>query len=81
MLQAASIAGAALILAAYAAHQAGWLGRESIAYHLMNALGGLILLVVAAEAIQIGFIILEAVWTVISLVALLRLWMHRTSRA
>ena len=81
MLQAASIVGAALILAAYAAHQAGWLGRDSIAYHLMNVLGGLVLLVVAVEAIQIGFIILEGAWTAISLVALLRVWMRRPSRA
>jgi hypothetical protein len=72
-LQVASLLGAALILAAYAAHQAGRMGRDSALYHLINALGAALLLVVAVSAGQIGFIILEGVWTAISLVALVRL--------
>jgi hypothetical protein len=70
--QITSIVGAALILAAYAAHQAGRMGRESRVYHGLNALGGLLLCVVAVQAFQVGFIVLESVWTVISLVALAR---------
>lgn len=80
MIQAASIAGALLILTAYAAHQAGRLGRESSLYHLLNVSGGLILAVVAIVSYQIGFIILEGVWTIISLAALIRL-RRRPSRA
>jgi len=72
MIQGASILGAFLILVAYAAHQAGALGRDSVAYHLINALGGAVLLVVAVHHVQIGFIILESVWTVISIAALVR---------
>jgi len=72
MLQVVSILGAALILLAYAAHQAGWLGRDSALYHAVNAVGGLALCLVAVEARQIGFIILEAAWAVISAVALVR---------
>ena len=79
--QAASITGAALILAAYAAHQAGRLGRESIGYHLLNAAGGLVLCVVAIDAFQIGFVILESVWTLISLVALARVLRRGSWRA
>ena len=74
MTQVVSIVGAALILAAYAAHQAGWVGRDTLSYHLLNAAGGMVLCAVAIDARQIGFIILEAVWTVISLAALGRIW-------
>jgi len=72
MMQFASLLGAALILAAYAAHQAGRIGRESILYHSLNALGGFILCVVAVDACQAGFIALEGAWTAISLAALVR---------
>lgn len=73
MLQAASVAGAAIILLAYAAHQAGKMGRDAALYHLLNAAGGALLLWVAIAARQIGFIILEGAWTIISLAALTRL--------
>lgn len=79
--QAISLFGAALILAAYAAHQAGWMGRESALYHVLNALGGLALCAVAIEAWQIGFIVLESVWTVISLAALVKILRRRPSGA
>ncbi len=72
MVQFASIVGAALILVAYAAHQVGWMSRQSSLYHSLNMLGGLILSVVAIHAVQIGFIILETAWTTISLGALVR---------
>ena len=74
MFQIVSVVGATLILVAYAAHQAGWTGRDSYLYHVLNAVGGLVLLAVAIDAVQIGFIILEAAWTAVSLVALLRMW-------
>jgi hypothetical protein len=79
--QVTSILGAVLILAAYAAHQAGWLGRDSVSYHLVNALGGIVLCAVAIDAEQIGFIVLEAAWTLISLAALVRLARRRPSGA
>ena len=79
--QITSIFGAVLILAAYAAHQAGWLGRDSVSYHLINALGGIVLCAVAIDAEQIGFIILEAVWSLISVAALARLARRRPSGA
>ncbi|HYV85954.1 MAG TPA: hypothetical protein VFB49_08600 [Patescibacteria group bacterium] len=80
LLQGASLLGAFLILVGYAAHQAGRLSRDTASYHAVNAVGGALLLVVAIAARQIGFIVLEGVWTVISLVALLR-WWSRPSRA
>lgn len=72
MIQAASLLGAALILLAYAAHQSGRMGRDSLAYHVVNAAGGAILLFVAVDASQIGFILLEGAWTAISLFAIAR---------
>lgn len=72
LLQAASLAGAFLILFAYAAHQAGKMSRDTPLYHVTNALGGGLLLVVAIAARQAGFILLEGVWTAISLAALFR---------
>lgn len=72
MIQFASIIGAALILIAYAAHQGGWMGRDSLRYHIINAAGGGILLAVAIHAFQIGFMLLEGVWTAISLAAIVR---------
>jgi len=72
MMQFASLLGAAVILAAYAAHQWGRLGRESILYHSLNAAGGFVLCAVAIDAHQAGFIVLEGAWTVISLGALVR---------
>jgi hypothetical protein len=72
MMQTASLLGAALILAAYAAHQAGRMDRDSAWYHILNLAGALILCVVALEAFQIGFIVLEGVWAAISLAAFVR---------
>jgi len=71
-LQAASLVGALLILAAYAAHQAGRIDRDTASYNLVNAAGALLLLVVAIRARQVGFILLEGTWTAISLWALRR---------
>lgn len=81
MMQLASLAGAALILAAYAAHQAGRMDRESLLYHALNALGGLVLCVVAVDARQAGFIVLEGAWTAISLGALVRTARRRPTGA
>jgi len=81
MMQFASLLGAALILAAYAAHQAGRLSPESLAYHVLNALGGIVLCVVAVDAWQMGFIVLEGAWTAISVYALVRTVRRRPSGA
>jgi len=81
MMQLASLVGAVLILAAYAAHQAGRFGRDSLLYHSLNALGGLVLCVVAVDASQAGFIVLEGAWTAISLGAIVRTVRRRPSGA
>ena len=70
--QLVSFAGALLILIAYAGHQMGWINARRPAYNLLNAAGSAILFWIALHPFQIGFIVLEGVWTVISLWALTR---------
>ncbi len=70
--QSASFVGAMLILVAYAGHQMGWMNPRKAAYNLLNAIGSAILGYIAFHPFQIGFVILEVAWTLISLYALLR---------
>lgn len=72
VLQLASLAGALLILAAYAANQRGRIGPGDLAYNLMNLVGALLLLWVAVVDRRIGFIILEVVWAAVTLPPLWR---------
>jgi hypothetical protein len=70
--QLAGFLGALLILIGYVGHQMGWMNPRSIAYNVLNALGSAILCYIAFRPFQIGFVILESVWTLISIYALLR---------
>jgi len=70
--QVASFLGALLILVAYAGHQMGWMNPRSATYNVLNAAGSAILGYIALHPFQIGFIVLEGVWTLISIYALLR---------
>lgn len=62
-----------MILVAYAGNQFGRLRTAGLAYSLANAVGAAVLTVVAAAERQWGFLLLESVWTLVSLVALARL--------
>jgi len=68
--QIVSFVGALLILVAYAGHQMGWMSARHPAYNVLNAIGSAILWWIALHPFQIGFIVLEGVWTIISLWAL-----------
>jgi len=70
--QVVSMIGAAMILAAFGAQQAGKLGREDLAYLLLNLFGSVILTYFAYEAKNAGLIALEGSWALISLVSLLK---------
>lgn len=70
--QLVSFVGALLILIGYAGHQLSWINGRSVAYNILNAAGSAILFWIALHPFQIGFIVLEGVWTLISLWALLR---------
>ena len=70
--QAVSFVGALMILVAYAGHQMGWMNSRSALYNVLNAVGSGILLYIAVHPFQIGFVVLEGVWTLISVYALAR---------
>lgn len=72
--QIVSLIGAALILAAFGAQQAGRLRPEAPAYLLLNLLGSIILTYFAVEARNLGLIALEGSWGAISFVSLVRSW-------
>ncbi len=66
IFQIVQIIGAILILSAYGAHQMKRMQAEGQAYQSLNMFGGLLLCVAAVADRQIGFIMLEGTWTVIS---------------
>jgi len=70
--QTASFVGAMLILVAYAGHQMGWMNPRRAAYNILNAIGSAILGYIAFHPFQVGFVVLEVTWTIISLYALFR---------
>ena len=70
--QLASFAGALLILIAYAGHQMNWMNSRRATYNILNAIGSAILGYIAFHPFQVGFVILEVTWTLISVYALVR---------
>jgi len=67
MEQVVQVAGALLILAAFAAAQFGRLDQHSRAYLVLNLVGSAILAVLAYVESQWGFLLLESVWAAVSL--------------
>ncbi len=83
MDQVIQLTGAALILTAFVLAQLERLHPSSAAYLALNLLGGLILAVVAALDVDLGFLLLESVWAAVSAAGLVRLVRkgHRTGRS
>ncbi|CAN5124295.1 MAG: CBU_0592 family membrane protein [Thermoleophilaceae bacterium] len=67
MDQLVQVAGALLILAAFAAAQFGRLDQHSRAYLVLNLVGSGVLAVLAYVESQWGFLLLEVVWAAVSL--------------
>jgi hypothetical protein len=70
--QAASFIGAMLILVGYSGQQFGWMNPRKAAYNVLNGVGSAILAYIAFHPFQVGFVILEVTWTLISVYALVR---------
>ena len=77
--QVVSLLGAAMILAAFGAQQAGKLRSEAPAYLALNLVGSLILTYFAVEARNLGLIALEGSWAGISVVSLVRVFARASS--
>lgn len=73
MDQLIQIAGALLILVAFAAAQFGAMDPHSRLYLVLNLVGSLVLAVLAWRERQWGFLLLESVWAAVSLWSLRRL--------
>ena len=67
MLQLISVMGAFAILGAYAASQFGLADTSKPSYQVANFLGSAVLTIVAVIDRQLGFILLEGAWALVSL--------------
>jgi hypothetical protein len=72
MDQVIQVIGALLILAGFAAAQAGMLRVDSRIYLVLNLVGSAILAYLALDGSQWGFLLLEGVWALVSLWSLIR---------
>lgn len=77
MLQFISVLGALAILLAFAANQFRLLGPADLSYAVLNFVGSFVLGVVAVIEVQWGFIMLEAVWALVSLWGILTILRRR----
>jgi uncharacterized membrane protein len=65
--QIISLAGAVMILVAYAGNQRGWMDRTSLWYNLLNFVGSGLLGWIATVDHRLGFILLEVAWALLSI--------------
>lgn len=62
--------GAVLVLTGFAASQLGWVSARSRPYLIINAIGAGLLAALALHDRDWGFLLLEGVWTAVSLISL-----------
>jgi hypothetical protein len=72
--QVIQVLGSLLILAAFVEAQRGRLSTDSRAYLLLNLIGSVILACLAAVEVQLGFLLLEFSWSIVSAYSLARTW-------
>ena len=72
LAQFASVAGAVFILGAYVALQRGWMRREERRFNALNLVGSTLLTYSAVVDRNLGFIILEGCWALLSIPGTIR---------
>ena len=81
MRQLIGLLGAILILLPFAGSQLGRLRTATWTYQLLNFAGASLLTFVAVVERQYGFILVEGVWALMSLVGMGRVWMGAAREA
>jgi hypothetical protein len=76
--QIISFVGAILILTAYGALQLNRLATGTITFQVLNLFGGIFLCITAVALRQYGFILVEGLWAVLSVVGLWRVVIRRS---
>lgn len=71
--QIISTLGALCCLLAYVGHQLKWMDAKKVFYNLLNIVGAGILTYVAFKPFQAGFLLMETVWTAVSIYALFKI--------
>lgn len=71
MFQVVQVCGSLLVLAAFVANQRGWVDVKAWSYLWLNLIGSGILAVEAAITAQWGFLLLEGVWALVSLLGVI----------
>ena len=79
VVQALEVLGSLFVLAAFAAAQRGVVSTRSRVYLVSNLIGSAILAVMAVIEFQVGFILLEGCWAVVSAAGLLNARSRRLS--
>ena len=74
MGQVVQVLGSLLVLAAFVQAQRGRLSADSRVYLVLNLVGSVILASLAAIQLQLGFLLLEFSWSVVSAHSLVRVW-------
>jgi hypothetical protein len=80
VLQVISFIAAMVILVAYVGHQTRRMDANGVAYNVMNAAGSGVLTYVAFHPFQVGFVVLEAAWAIVSIYAVLRAIRYERAR-
>lgn len=81
LIQAISLVGACVVLYAFfMQQQGGWQATEA-RYLACNFVGTAVLTVVAWIGSQWGFVLVEAIWAIVSFRGLIRAWRARTLAA